>query len=98
MSFFSSNFVRLSNSLKVIESSKNQADSSFATEIRDENLDRVMNEMYNRTVWTINRNSHVRISFCLSLTNDVKFSGLVDKIRGNISISVGKVFDNHERR
>ena len=54
---FLSNFLRLSNRLKVIASSKNQADSSFATEIRDENLDRLMKQMYNETLWTIDKNS-----------------------------------------
>ena len=53
---FSSNFVRLSNNLKDIQTSKNQADTSFATEIRNENLDNIMKKMYNETFWTINQN------------------------------------------
>lgn len=47
--------MRISNSLKEIQSSKNQADSSFATQIRDENLDKVMMKLYNETIWTKNQ-------------------------------------------
>lgn len=71
---FLSNFLRLSNRLKVIASSTNQADSSFATDIRDENLDRVMKTMYNETLWTIDKNQGYAFADAVGCSNIFKLN------------------------
>ena len=63
--------------MKDVQPPKNQADLSFATEIRDENLDEVMKEMYNRTIWTMSQNQGYAFAYegaCKDNKKNNKFS------------------------